>query len=61
LLMAVVGGIVLGLAAAGYRTASAYPRFVAAMHGMDASVYDSRGFGPAVAAVSWLPQVTGSA
>jgi hypothetical protein len=61
LLIAVVGGIVVGLAAAGYRTASAYPRFVAATHGMDASVYDSRGFSPAVAAVSRLPQVTASA
>ena len=61
LLIAVVGGIVMGLAAAGYRTASAYPRFVAATHGMDASVYDSRGSSPAVAAVSRLPQVTASA
>ena len=60
LLIAVVGGIVVGLAAAGYRTASAYPRFVAATHGMDASVYDSRGFSPAVAAVSRLPQVAAS-
>jgi hypothetical protein len=36
LLISVVGGVVMGLAAAGYRTASAYPRFLAATHGMDA-------------------------
>jgi FtsX-like permease family len=61
LLIAVVGGVVIGLAAAGYRTVSAYPRFVAATDGMDAEVYDSRGFSPAVAAVSRLPQVAAAA
>ena len=61
LLIAVVGGVVMGLAAAGYRTASAYPRFVAATHGADAEVYDSHGFGSAVAAVGRLPQVVASA
>jgi FtsX-like permease family len=61
LLIAVVSGVVMGLAAAGYRTASAYPRFVVATHGADAEVYDSHGFGSAVAAVGRLPQVVASA
>jgi len=37
-LIALVGGLVLGAAAAGRRTASAFPSFVAA-HGFDAAVY----------------------
>ncbi len=61
LLIAVVGGIVLGLVAAGYRTASAYPRFIAATRGMDATFFDTRGPSPVVAAVSRLPLVTASA
>ena len=40
-LISVVGGLVLAAAAAGRRTESAFPRFVAA-HGFDAVVYSSR-------------------
>ncbi len=61
LLIAVAGGIVLGLVAAGYRTASAYPRFIAATRGMDAEFFDTRGSSPAVVAVTRLPLVTASA
>jgi hypothetical protein len=41
ILIGVVGGLVLASAAAGRRTESAFPRFVAA-HGFDAFVYASR-------------------
>jgi hypothetical protein len=46
LLIAVVGGVTLSLVAAGRRTASAYPGFVAATRGIDAVVYNSAGFSP---------------
>lgn len=61
LLIAVVGGVTLSLAAAGRRTASTYPRFVTATRGIDAVVYDSAGFSPPPAAVRRLPQVIASA
>ncbi len=41
LLIAVVGGLVLAAAAAGRRTASAFPRFVAA-HGYDVYIFNDR-------------------
>ena len=41
ILISVVGGLVLAAAAAGRRTESAFPRFVAA-HGFDAVVYATR-------------------
>jgi hypothetical protein len=40
-LIAVVGGLALAAAAAGRRTASAFPRFVAA-HGYDAYIYNNQ-------------------
>lgn len=56
-----VGGVTLSLVAAGRRTASAYPSFVVATHGIDAAVYNSAGFSPPPAAVLHLPQVIASA
>jgi hypothetical protein len=40
-LIAVVGGLVLGAAAAGRRTATAFPRFVTA-HGFDVYIYNNQ-------------------
>lgn len=51
-LVALVGGFVAGAVAAGRRTASAFPRFVAA-HGYDAEDYSDR-----PAALAKLPYVT---
>jgi ABC-type lipoprotein release transport system permease subunit len=48
LLVGVVGGIVLGAAAAGRRTASAFPRFVSA-HGYDYMIFNAVGPVPGVA------------
>ena len=52
LLISVVGGLVLAAAAAGRRTESAFPRFVAA-HGFDTIVYATR----PVPALAHLPGV----
>ena len=52
ILISVVGGLVLAAAAAGRRTESAFPRFVAA-HGFDAVVYATR----PVPGVAHLPSV----
>ncbi len=54
-LVALVGGVVLGAAAAGRRTASAFPRFVAA-HGFDAAVYADQ----STAKIAALPEVARS-
>ncbi len=54
-LVALVGGVVLGAAAAGRRTASAFPNFAAA-HGFDAAVYTDEST-PNIAA---LPEVAHS-
>src|SRR5580692_10816755 len=53
LLVSVVGGIVLAAAAAGQRTASAFPDFVTA-HGFDAEAYSIR---PQSAVIARLPEV----
>ncbi len=53
ILISVVGGLVLAATAAGRRTASAFPRFVAA-HGFDAVVYATR----PVPEVAKLPEVS---
>jgi hypothetical protein len=44
LLIAIIGGVVLGLVAAGNRTATAFPRFVAASNSADALGYSASGF-----------------
>jgi uncharacterized integral membrane protein len=53
ILVAVVGGLVLATAAAGRRTASAFPRY-AAVYGFDSFVYA----GPPVPKLPGLPEVT---
>jgi hypothetical protein len=58
-LIAVIGGIVLGLAAAGRRTATAFPRFLAVTDGADALVYSASGFSVPPASIAHLPQVSG--
>ncbi len=57
-LIAFIGGIVLGLAAAGRRTASAFPHFVAATNSADALVYSASEFGFPSASIAHLPQVS---
>ncbi len=56
LLISVVGGLVLAAAAAGRRTESAFPRFVAA-HGFDAVVYATKPV-PAVARIPGVASAT---
>ena len=56
LLVSIVGGIVLAAAAAGQRTASAFPDFVAA-HGFDALVYSLRP-SPTIAGLANVASVT---
>jgi hypothetical protein len=51
-LIAVVGGLVLAAVAAGRRTATAFPRFVAA-HGYDFTIFNDQ----ALPALSKLPEV----
>ncbi len=53
ILISIVGGLVLAAAAAGRRTETAFPRFVAA-HGFDSVVYATR----PLPAVAHLPSVT---
>jgi hypothetical protein len=55
-LIAVVGGVVLAAAAAGRRTDSAFPRFLAA-HGFDAGVY-SMGPAPKLAKLAGVSSAT---
>jgi hypothetical protein len=58
-LIAVIGGVVLGLVAAGRRTASAFPRMLSATNAVDALVY-ANGFGFPTAAIGRLPGVAQS-
>jgi ABC-type lipoprotein release transport system permease subunit len=60
LLIAVIGGVVLGLVAAGRRTATAFPRMLAATDASDALVYSANGFGIPPAAIGQLPGVSRS-
>lgn len=60
LLIAFIGATVLGLVAAGRRTATAFPRLLAVTNGADALVYSASGFDVPPAAVIHLPQVAES-
>ncbi|MGD0984543.1 MAG: FtsX-like permease family protein [Acidimicrobiales bacterium] len=60
LLIAVIGGIVLGLVAAGRRTTTAFACMLAATNGADALVYSAGGFSIPPAAVVHLPEVAQS-
>jgi hypothetical protein len=60
LLIAVIGGVVLGLVAAGRRTASAFPRLLAVTNSADALVYSASGFSVPPVSVTHLSQVAES-
>jgi len=60
LLIAIIGGVALGLVAAGTRTATAFPRFVAVSNGADALVYSASGLAAPPDSVTGLSEVAQS-
>jgi hypothetical protein len=60
LMIALIGGLSLGLVAAGRRTASAFPRLLSATASADGLVYSASAFAVPPQAVTHLPQVAQS-
>jgi ABC-type lipoprotein release transport system permease subunit len=60
LLIGLIGGVVLGLVAAGRRTNSAFPRLLSTTASADALVYSASAFGLPPVALTHLPQVSRS-